>query len=203
MHLDGKELEACVVYRCHEIDEKAGRYTLCRYGTTAVMIEQLWTPVKSLPDFEGALAGGRQFIIECKTCSQASYALSGGTSKSFVNQHKHLRKRSRFGVLTAMLIHFNERVLKTKVDPEFTVLLPVNDNMVIWQQYDKGVQRHISRVEARTYGIEVVWDIPKGRQKLSPNLYNAILELQTRIDKRTTHDDNTSNVTVSTTPERS
>lgn len=182
MSYTGKELEEIVLYRCREIDEPARRYTLGRYGVMAVLIDGKWQPITSLPDMEGALYGtGRQLIFECKVCSQASYALSGGTSKSFKNQYKHLQRRSKFGVLTFILLHFNERKLKGKVDPEFTVMFPVQDNQ-FWQAYDRGEEKAITRAQAKMYGIEVAWDIPPGRQISSPNIYEGLLKLRALID---------------------
>ena len=180
MNYDGKGFEEIILYRAREVDEPAHRYTLGRYGVMAAFIKGVWTPINSLPDFEGNLASGQGFIFDCKTCSQASYALTGGTSKSFNNQYRHLRRRAPFNVLTFLLMHWNARTMKAgKVDPWFTVILPVDDSS-LWQSYDRGEQHSISRAEAKLYGIPVDWNIPDGKQTMSPDLYAGLLALKAR-----------------------
>lgn len=185
MKCDGKDFEAICLWRSTEIAEKSGQYVMGRCGTMSVFIDGEFKPIPSLPDFEGALMGGRMFCFDAKVCSQASFALTGGTAKSFLHQYKFLQRRAKFGVLTFVLIHWNERVLKGKTDPEFTSLLRICDN-ALWQSYDRGELKQIGRTLCKLHGIEVVWDAPEGRHKLSPNLYNALLELQKQVDQERT-----------------
>jgi len=173
--LTGKELEELLLWRARQHDELAGRYCMGRYGVMATLRDGQWAPIKSLPDFEGVLSGGRQFIFDAKASSQPSYDLSGGTHKSFKHQYKHMQRRARFGVICFVLLHFNERILKTRTDPPFTTLFPIEDN-AFWQAYDAGEQKKISREEAKLYGMEVEWNAPAGRKE-SPDLYKALLKL--------------------------
>jgi penicillin-binding protein-related factor A (putative recombinase) len=175
--LTGKEFEKLVLWRARTYDEPNGLYCMGRYGVMSIFKDNEWMPVPSLPDFEGILMGGRQFIFDAKTCSQSSYALSGGTSKSFEHQYKHLRRREAFGAICFLLMHFNARDLKTKQEPAFTSLLSVGDTP-LWRAYDAGEQKTITRKEAEMYGIPVTWDTPGHKKIPSPDLYTAIMATQ-------------------------
>ena len=171
-----KEMEVLALWQATKIDEPAGRYTMGRYGVMSVFIQGKWMPVPSLPDFEGILADGHQFIFDVKVCSQASYALSGGTSKSFKHQYKHMQRRAKFGAICFLLMHFNARKMTTKVDPAFTVMLPIYDSHPLWEAYERGEQKSITRQEAELYGIPVAWRTPK--KKVLPALYEGIKQLE-------------------------
>lgn len=172
-----KEMETLALWQATKIDEPAGRYTMGRYGVMSVFIGGNWMPVPSLPDFEGVLQGGRQFVFDVKVCSQASYALSGGTSKSFKHQYKHMQRRAKFGVLCFLLMHFNARKMKTKEDPAFTIMLPIYDTQPLWEAYERGEQKSITRQEAELYGIPVNWHTP-GQSKVLPDIYAGIKQLE-------------------------
>jgi len=172
--LKGKELEDLILWRARQYDEPASRYSLGRYGVMASLIAGNWTPIQSLPDFEGVLPGGKQFIFDTKVCSQATYSLSGGTSKSFKNQYKHMRRRDKFGVMCFLLIHYNARELKTKSDPALTVLFPVGDTP-FWEAYDNMEQKGITREDAVAYGTVMEWRLATDRgTKKSPDLIAAL-----------------------------
>jgi penicillin-binding protein-related factor A (putative recombinase) len=189
-YLKGKELEELVLWRTRTADDPAGLYTLGRYGVMSNFIKGTWTPVKSLPDFEGVLPGGRQFIFEAKVCSQASYDLTGGTSKSFAHQYAHLRKRASWGALCFILLHFNPRQLKKEAVPGCTVLFPVGDTE-FWQAYDARQQKNITRKAAEMYGIVVPWNIAPGKRTIAPDLGAALLEYSAeKTTKGDTHDNN-------------
>lgn len=134
-----------------------------------------WQPIKSLPDFEGALPGGRQFIFETKVCSQASFPLD--ESKFAERQLKHLLKRSRFDVITFILIHFNKRELKTKSSTARTIAFPVRHDHPFWQAFSRAEVKRISEQDCEQYGINVEWNVYPGRKKESPDIYSAILKL--------------------------
>ena len=160
------------------LDELHRLYLLGRYGVISTFRDGQWQPIPSLPDFEGVTPDGRQFIFDVKVCSQPAYDMTGGTSKSFKRQYLHMQRRAKFGVKCFLLIHFNERTLKTKTDEPFTVLFPILDN-VFWQGYDRGEQKKISRQEARMYGIPVNWDTATDRgTRLTPNLLEAITKME-------------------------
>ena len=175
--IKGKELEELVLFRARKCDEPQGLYTVSRCGVMSFFNKGVWTPVHSLPDMGGITADGREFVFDCKVCSQASYDLSGGTHKSFAHQLKYMRKRAKFGATCFILMHFNERILKTRSDPSFTVLFPIGET-AFWLGYDEGSQKNITRTEAELYGIAVSWDSPGKKRKLSPNLYAALCALR-------------------------
>ena len=179
--VSGKELEELIIYRAKEIEEPAGVYTQARCGTISIFKDNAWIPMNSLPDFTCCLKeyGGQEAVFDCKVCTQSSYPLSGGTHKSFQHQYKYLRKRDAFGALAFIIMHFNERKMKTTVQPELTVLLPVT-NAPLWDAYDVGQQKSITRTEAALYGLPIVWDAPGRRTTQSPNIYAAIVEYNRR-----------------------
>jgi penicillin-binding protein-related factor A (putative recombinase) len=174
-----KELEELVLFRARA-DEKQGLYTLGRYGVMSVFIKGQWQPIPSLPDFEGVTKDGRQFIFDTKTISQPSYDLSGGTHKSFAHQYKHLQRRAKFGVTSFLLMHWNQRVMKTKVDPAFTVAFPIKRSM-FWDDYEAGSEKKITRAAAHEYGVEVLWDTATERSsKETPNILKTLMGLRNR-----------------------
>jgi penicillin-binding protein-related factor A (putative recombinase) len=177
VQVTGKEFEELIIYRAR-MDEASGLYVMGRYGVMATFRDGEWHPITSLPDFEGIQPGGHQFIFDAKVCSQASYDLSHTASKSFTHQYKALRRRDKFGALCFLLIHFNERVLKTKVELGLTILFPITDNE-FWNAYDRSEQKSLSRNEAIMYGIKVSWNTATARSKrLTPDLLAAIKEYQ-------------------------
>ena len=174
--LGGQQFERLILSRA-AIEGRAGKYTLGRYGTITVRVAGRWSPVPSLPDFEGIQAErGSQFIFDAKVCSQAAFPLSGGTSRSFFSrQYSHLIRRSRFGALTFILLHFNARTLKTKSEPAGTFLIPVVEGMTLWKRYDDGWLRTLTRDLSSKYGISVSWGLASPRTRLvTPDFYTAI-----------------------------
>ena len=73
---NGKDFEELLLARA-AAEEKRGRMTMARYG---VQVSRTATgdmvAVPSLPDFDIALAGGKQAIIEAKVCSGPSFPLT-------------------------------------------------------------------------------------------------------------------------------
>lgn len=175
--MTGKEFESLLLWRARTYDEPLGLYTMGRYGVMAVMHDNEWRPIKSLPDFEGVMPGGHQFIFDAKTCSQPSYALSGGTSKSLEHQYKHMRRRAKFGVLCFLLIHFNARTLKTREDPAFTAAIAIRDSP-LWESYDRGELKTITRDEALRYGQKVPWNKPGTARTEAPDLNYVLTNLK-------------------------
>tara|TARA_R100001129_G_scaffold10057_1_gene6843 strand:- start:5744 stop:6256 length:513 start_codon:yes stop_codon:yes gene_type:complete len=130
-----------------------------RYGVQAVHTggDRGIVAIKSLPDFEGILTGStRQYIWDCKVCSQASFDLGPYRDKK-KRQLQHMLDRSRFGASCAFLIHWNRRELKTKVEPGITYWFPVSEAMPFWRDFQAAEVRRITREDCYCYGTEVGW----------------------------------------------
>ena len=154
-----------------------GEYCMGRYGVQAAIMGNesggfTSRPIRSLPDFEGVLPSGRQFIFDAKVISSASFPLHTAYLKK--RQIDHLISRSAFGVISFLLIHFNRRELKTKMDPQFTCAFPVSCELTFWDDFMEGEQLTLSRELAKEQGIEVPWWIPKHSKKPRPYLSLAI-----------------------------
>lgn len=153
---------------------------LSRYGVMTIMKDGKWLPVPSLPDLEGVFEGGRQFIIEAKVCSQASFPMEKKTIKP--RQVAHMLSRSAAGVPCWVIVHFCERKLKTSSQPGETIALRVHPDDVRWQRFVDAYadarrsgnpvegQGSISRDEAARIGVKVNWTCPKGSRKFLPDL---------------------------------
>ncbi len=184
--LKAKEFEELIMDAADR-EQRAGRLTMGRYGVQGMVVQGRTLLVPSLPDFEGVLATGRQFIIEAKTCSQASFPLSPKTIKP--RQVSHMLERSRFGVPCFVLIHFNMRVVRPHPQPGITVALRVDDSNPRWQAFvdesnaakrekrNMRDQGSISRDLAQDIGQRVRWHIPKGCRKALPDLMSMILPI--------------------------
>lgn len=184
--LTGKEFESAIMDSLAR-GKREGVLTGGRYGVQVSMIDGKWQPVPSLPDFEGCLASGRQWIIEAKCCAGASFALAKNIIKP--RQVSHMLDRSAFGALCFVLIHFAERRMATKNDPAITVALPVNDSVPIWREFVDGCAKakrtsetayscKIPRDQACDLGQLVIWNAPKGCRKTLPDL-QALLSPET------------------------
>lgn len=182
-NLTGKQFEELVLFRARKMNRDRvwsfGRYGVQfshrRHEVTKKVIMQ---PLKSLPDFEGALyPTGRQIIVEAKTCSVSSYRLDRQARKS-ERQLKHLMDRSAVGVLCWLLIHFNGRSLKTKTDNPFTVAIQVHsESDVIVDNLSRGGS--ISRDEAYAEGLLIEWNLYTHRdRKFAPNLVQLCAPFQ-------------------------
>lgn len=138
--------------------------------------DMVWQPMQSLPDFEGVLLGGRQFVFDAKVCSQASFPLAESTMKE--RQLRHLLRRAQFGAISFLLIHFNARSLITKSIPARTIAFPVRPDHPFWEAFARGEIKRITEQDAELYGIHVEWNIATGKRKLSPDLITAIHEIK-------------------------
>lgn len=190
LHLKGTEFEALCA-EAAERYEKAGVLTMGRYGVTRSFQKNKQTgkmeerAIESLPDFEGAIAPhGKQFIMENKVCSGSSFPMKKDKIKP--RQVAHLLRRSRFGALSFLVIHFCSRQLKTANFAAFTVAIPVTDEDPRWQKFIDAhalakklkqpviPQGSISRDEADFIGLRVQWEIAKGCRKARPNLLSFL-----------------------------
>jgi hypothetical protein len=177
-NLKGSEFESLLI----KAAARTEGVTMGRYPVGSVIIAGSTRPmqVPSHPDFEGVFAGGRQFIIEAKVESSSSFPLK--KSKLKPRQVSHMLERSRFGVPCWLVIHFNERRLKTISEPAETIAIPVSDDHPMWRQYveahavarrSKAIvepQGSISRERASRLGANVRWTIPKGCRTALPDL---------------------------------
>lgn len=177
--MKSKELEAyCLLDSSWK--GNSDRYAMGRYGVQVSQMKDasgnfVMTPISSLPDFEGVIQGGRQFIFDCKVCGSASFSLDNDKFKK--RQLTHMMNRSRFGVVCFLLIHFSERRLKTKTDEAATWAFPIHPEEPFWRQFDRGEVRSISRINCEEYGVIVDWWLPPGCRKIRPNLYPVIEHL--------------------------
>lgn len=158
--LTGSKFEEHTLTALERIEKKE-LGTFGRYGVQAVHTGKEWQIMQSLPDFEG-IFGTRQIIFDCKVCTQASfpwvkYRESTGGPRS--RQLRHLRKRSRFGVVCGFLLHWNARELKTKAEPAVTFWLPVQDSSPYWELVEQGEIKSLTREDCRSMGVEVPWQI--------------------------------------------
>jgi len=181
MRLKAKEFEEHCLERMR-FEEGRGRGTMSRYGVMAWIEVQstgvTWNPQKSLPDFEGVLPPlGRQFICDCKVCSKSHVKLADDHVSEL--QVRHMLRRSRFGVVCFLLIHWNERVLVTKSDPAETFAFPVYDQHPFWLAFlaDEG-KRTINREDCRRYGVPVDWNLATERSRIPrPDILAAVWRL--------------------------
>lgn len=141
-----------------------------------------WQPIKSLVDFNGVVVGGREFNLECKVCSDASFALGDNMFKE--RQLSFLLRRAKFRALSILLIHFNKRQLKTAVNPPFTVAIPVCPTHPLWKAVLAGQLKRIRRDIAEDVGQIVRWrKWPKGRTFL-PDVSRMLINLMESEDAR-------------------
>lgn len=184
--LTGKALEGVIMLDRDYWDRQAtAPYTLGRYGVQGAMFGDEFRPMRSLPDFEGVYADGRQFIFDGKVCSGASFRLDKfdpDRPSTTQRQLSHMLKRSRFSVVCFFLVHFNFRELRTKTDPPATIAIPVGANVPVWRGYLRGEVRGISRAQAADYGIEIPWWAPPRAKKPRVNLSVALDLLRERKD---------------------
>ena len=179
--LGAKEFEALILERFAR-EERQGVLTGGRYGVSVVPIpgkkrgQPEWTPISSLPDFEGVFLGGQQFVVEAKVTSGASFAIHDDKFKA--RQLRHLLRRSRFGVVSALVIHFNQRVLKTRTDEAATWLFPVSDRLACWQEQEGGDWKTLTRDDCAVYGVPVEWNRSKRETKDRPDLHAAMVQMR-------------------------
>ncbi len=183
--LKGTEFEALLVDAAAK-DEAAGRYTMTRAGVTMSHQAGKNIGIASKPDFEGILIfpPGRQFQIEAKVCSGASFPMVKDKIKP--QQVEHLLKRSKFGALSFLIIHWTARQLARTYDPSWTVAIPITDEDPRWQAFVDAYklakrlktapapQGSITREESRQMGIMIPWRIAKGCRKPLPFLLKIL-----------------------------
>lgn len=177
--LSGKEFEE---YLLKAADRGEAQQVFCmdRYGVEVSFFGGRPQVIPSKVDFEGTRSDGKQFMIEAKVCSQATFQVC--LEKLKPRQVKHMLKRSRFGSKCFLLIHFNELKQVKKSYPAITIAIPVNDEDPRWQQYvdayadskrtktKMAIQDRISREEAEEIGHVIKWVIPENKRTPTPDL---------------------------------
>ena len=152
--MNAKEWEALCLRSCRV----NGEATAARYGTVSCrlpggeVVER-----KSLPDIEGVLVTGRQFVFDCKYVSGPSLNVTefrqGGRRK---RQLDHLRERSRYNAICGFAIYFAVRTLARSVQPEMLAWLPVECGD-LWDLVSNGEISRIHRDEVSRLGVEIPW----------------------------------------------
>lgn len=180
----GGSLEDLLMKEADRLDN-LGILTMARYPVASVMLPGSKFPMQkpSLPDFEGVMSNGRQFIIEAKVSTQASFRVDKDHLKP--RQVSHMLTRSKFGVPCFLLIHFNARTGATFHDPPFTVGIPVRHasagGLELWEKFadDKKGSYHgvITREEAAKLGRPMAWHVPPRCQAPRPDLRNFMMEV--------------------------
>lgn len=189
LSLKGKEFETLLMDAAKR-EEDAGILTMSRYGVHGMVVggknggasQTLLIP--SLPDFEGVLASGRQFIIEAKVCSGPSFPMQKSSLKP--RQVEHMLRRAAFNVPCYLLIYFSERRGQNFHHPAITVGVPVSDASPIWRNFIEAhaeakrtkepvaSQPALTRDAAQDMGKLVPWRVPKGCRKSLPDLLSLL-----------------------------
>ena len=129
----------------------------------------------SHPDFDNAIGGGFQFIVEAKVCSASSFELRKAKLKE--KQVRVMLNRAKLSVDCYLLIHFNQRSLKTIYGPAETWAIPVKPEEPMWQAYLDDPMKNttsISRQRAREMGRMVRWHTPRRHRVSVPDLANMV-----------------------------
>lgn len=188
--MTGKDFENIVLQRLRD-ERKRGHVSAGRYGVQATTRKEvtrhvcpscrhdwseerfMWQPLQSLPDLEGVLPpSGRQFTFECKVCGSASFGFHDTTFSD--RQLRHLLERDEFGAVSFLLLHFTERVLKTKSDPAATWAFPIGNEHVFWQAVDRGEIKSINRDDCEQYAVSVEWNKLPGGRTPRPDVLAAV-----------------------------
>jgi penicillin-binding protein-related factor A (putative recombinase) len=177
--MKAKEFEEHCLYRMRKNEER-NEATMGRYGVQGVYMrneknteQMLWKPIRSLPDFEGVIPGGRQFIFDCKVCSAASFPLDETFFKR--RQLKHMITRARFGVICFLLIHFPKRIMKKQTDLEETWAFPIEEDHPFWIAFDHGEKKRITREDCREYAVKVSWTTLGISKTQRPDILGTIM----------------------------
>lgn len=178
--MKGKELERLTLHRL-EAEEREGRCCAGRYGVQGSFHDGEWRPISSLPDIEGILFGGRQFITDCKVTKAPSLPLDKLKGPQ-LRQLRHMLERSRFGAICFLLIHFEARELKRTSEPPLTVAFPIAFDHPFWVRFQSGEEKRITRQDAETYGVPIEWNAPGRMKNPTPDVLAAVLELSTLLE---------------------
>ena len=180
--LKGKEWENEVLKSC-EIEPHicGGRYGVKASGTPDNM-----RMVKSLPDLEGCVCSGVQWIAEAKVITtSASYSITSRIKHDgSYKQLSHLLERSEYGAITMFLLHFNQRELSKSTVSPCSFAVPVHPRHPLWQSILLMEQLSITRADCTFHGVPIEWGLltarsSRHRPRMTTALQavNGILEL--------------------------
>jgi len=191
--ITGREFEDKIADRL-EVYKSLGSAHIGRYGVQVLGSPDpthpsgtRWTPLRSLPDYEGALHTGQQVIFDAKVVSAASLSLSeyrweGTGSKSKSRQLRHMLDRSLYNVGCYLLIHWNPRAGKTFATPPETYLFPVRLRSQFWQAFVRAEVKSISLKDCQELGARVQWNRNGRERSARPDVLPAIEhELKGRV----------------------
>lgn len=175
----GKNFEKILMERMND-EEDACLATMGRYGVQASHTANGLIAMRSLPDFEGVISGGHQFIFDAKVASGPSFDLGpyrDSTKGAKARQLRHMLLRSGFGVICGFVIHWNSRPHMKVPEDAKTYWVLIDGKMRFWQSFLRGEQKSISRSDCDDIGYRVSWTLRKGQRKPRPDLLSAIKEI--------------------------
>ena len=157
---------------------KLGQLCWGSYGVKAYMDPETkqWRPKRSLPDIEGILPGGRQWMFDCKVVSQSSWIYESSDRKSQLAQKEHMMDRSKFGGIGFFLVHFPERVLDSKSWDQSTWAVPVNEHNGLWLGSHPNTSR-LHRDQMHLFAHPVEWGKFGRSRTLRPDIMQAIKDV--------------------------
>lgn len=187
-----KDFEAICLERM-KLEEERGEATMSRYGVTSSFFPDketgalTWQPVQSLPDFEGLVAEprGRQFVTDAKYTANSSVELRASHFPE--RQLGHMYRRSRFGAVCFLLIHFAARELKTCSYEAETWAFPVWPDHPFWIAFEAGQVSSINRSTAATFGVPVPWNRIDGGRKPRPDVLAGVIGIMELFDRHPTN----------------
>lgn len=177
--LSAKEWEATTL-EAIKLEEKHETMTGNRYGLDCRPMPSKkhpgdieWTPVASLPDFEGLLMNGPQFVIENKkVASRKSLQLNEDKFKK--RQLAHLFKRDKFGAISMLLVHFNPRPLKAGPTDSETFAFPVSATHPFWIINQRGGNQSLTPEDAALFGFRVPWGTKYRSRTVRPLILETV-----------------------------
>lgn len=176
--LSGSEFEEHINFRLARYEEagliSAGKYgVMTGYRFDANLKMMVLQRVPSLPDYEGVVKGGRQFIFDAKVCSKSSFAwgpyrldIKGARCR----QLKHLMERAKFGVVCFFLFHWTKREGKTFAELPETWAVPVHHDQEYWRLVAGGDIKSLNRGDCKLLGVRVPWMKPQGKRRFVMDL---------------------------------
>lgn len=179
MTLGGKEFEDLLIPRLkHYTATRLGSFhrpgvhaaTIMRFDDGTVRARL----IQSLPDFQGVFGNPqREAVFDCKVCSAASFNLANYRLENKgpkARQLQHMYERDAFGSVCFFLLHWNARELKTKSSPSCTYAIPVSRTLPLWQMFESGELRTLTRNQCDDFGFLIPWTTIGRERTLRPDL---------------------------------
>lgn len=177
--LKGTELEKEIIHVVKKDDDVDGG----RYGVMLSYQNEELRPIKSYPDLEGVRKPyGQQWLAECKVCSAASLHLAARINDDKQSkQLAHLLRRAEYGATSMYIVHFNERILKTKHVQPCTFAFPVHPCHPFWLRFLGGFESKVNIEICQEYAVPIEWLVPYRCRKARPNFVPVIEEVDNLI----------------------